>query len=278
MDLNEKLFHFLKERTWKLTEDWYASIDKSKSGGIYTMEDPEAVQKMKEQNHEFYKRLNRLFLDNREEFFDTFEEWVIEVATDQNHIRTPLHFILKEFFRVQDQYIELVSEFSKLHKDEISEGQTEKWYREVMEAVGKIIGWFTQEHYEYAQRTLNAQREMIYELSSPVISLDRNRALLPLVGDIDTERANYLLENTLLQCSQKLVSCLYIDLSGVVIVDTMVAQQLFRLVEALRLLGIKSVISGIRPEIAQTAVQLGVNFNEITTVSNLEQALSMDMD
>lgn len=142
----------------------------------------------------------------------------------------------------------------------------------------KLIEWFTAEHYSYAQKMLNAQREMINELSSPVISLDKNRALLPLVGDIDTARANYLLENTLLQCSQKKVVCLYIDLSGVVIVDTMVAQQLFRLVEALRLLGIKSVISGIRPEIAQTAVQLGIQFNEITTVSNLEQALNLELD
>lgn len=96
---------------------------------------------------------------------------------------------------------------------------------------------------------------------------------MPLVGDIDTARAKIILENTLNQCSQKGVQHLCIDLSGVVIIDTMVAHQIFDLVTSLRLIGVETTISGIRPEIAQTAVQLGLPFNEFRTASSLAHAL-----
>lgn len=138
MDYNQKLYEFLKDKTWQLTEDWYASLDKRNSGGVYTMEDPDAVQRMKEQNHEFYKRFNLLFIEDRERFLEDFEEWVVAVATDENHIRTPLHFILKEFFRAQSQYIDLIHQFSKVHKDKFGQDQIEIWYQEVINAVGKI--------------------------------------------------------------------------------------------------------------------------------------------
>ncbi|BBP89712.1 hypothetical protein BsIDN1_33300 [Bacillus safensis] len=97
---------------------------------------------------------------------------------------------------------------------------------------------------------------------------------MPLVGDIDTARAKIILENTLNQCSQKGVQQhLCIDLSGVVMIDTMVAHQIFDLVTSLRLIGVETTISGIRPEIAQTAVQLGLPFNEFRTASSLAHAL-----
>ncbi|OAZ59384.1 RsbT co-antagonist protein RsbRC [Bacillus siamensis] len=121
---------------------------------------------------------------------------------------------------------------------------------------------------------LNAQREMILELSSPVITLSKRTGLLPLVGNIDTHRAKYILENTLSTCANRLIEHLLIDLSGVVVVDTMVAHQIFKLIEALNLIGVSSTLSGIRPEIAQTAVQLGINFSDITVKSNLAQALN----
>ncbi|MDR4379263.1 RsbT co-antagonist protein RsbRB, partial [Bacillus amyloliquefaciens] len=77
------------------------------------------------------------------------------------------------------------------------------------------------DHAEHnSKMQLNAQREMILELSSPVITLSKRTALLPLVGDIDTERAKFILENTLSTCADRLIEHLLIDLSGVVVVDT----------------------------------------------------------
>ncbi|MDF4189845.1 RsbT co-antagonist RsbRB, partial [Ligilactobacillus salivarius] len=75
-------------------------------------------------------------------------------------------------------------------------------------------------------------------------------------------------------CAKRRVEHLLIDLSGVVVVDTMVAHQIFKLIEALNLIGVRSTLSGIRPEIAQTAVQLGIDFSNITIKTNLAQALN----
>ena len=86
-----------------------------------------------------------------------------------------------------------------------------------------------------------------------------------------------ILENTLHQCSEKRITQLYIDLSGVAMVDTMVAQQLFTLIESLGMLGVKATLSGIRPEIAQTAVQLGLSFSNLSIRSSLAEAIASDL-
>jgi rsbT co-antagonist protein RsbR len=93
------------------------------------------------------------------------------------------------------------------------------------------------------------------------------------VGDIDSRRAKLMLENTLNQCANHGVNFLVIDLSGVPMIDTMVAQQIFQLIKGLRLMGVAATLSGVRAEIAQTAVQLGLEFNGVSTYSTLRQAL-----
>jgi len=82
-----------------------------------------------------------------------------------------------------------------------------------------------------------------------------------------------MLENTLNQCANLGVNFLVIDLSGVPMIDTMVAHQIFHLIKALRLIGVTSTLSGVRPEIAQTVVQLGPEINAVSTYSTLRQAL-----
>jgi len=97
--------------------------------------------------------------------------------------------------------------------------------------------------------------------------------ILPLVGDLDTKRAQYLMENALDKGKQYKLKWLIIDLSAVPIIDTMVADELFKIIAALKLLGIYVIISGLRPEIAQTMVNLGINLEEIKSFSSLHQAV-----
>ncbi len=228
---------------------------------------------LKQQNFEFHKHLCKLLEKDNKESFDGFETWVLQIAQDGQHLQTPTHFVLREFLRTQDQYLDYINEFALLHKDKYDQEKINSWNRLLIKIIGKVMTWFVEENHKYAQFQLRSQQEMIYELSSPVIALKNNEALLPLVGDIDTTRAKLILEKTLEQCSNKGVERLYIDLSGVVLIDTMVAHQLFQLIDALSLIGVKTTLSGIRPEIAATAVQLGIPFNKITIKSNLSQAL-----
>lgn len=141
-------------------------------------------------------------------------------------------------------------------------------------AYDTLIITFIERNQEKSEQILHAQRELISDLSSPIINLNKQIALLPLIGNIDTERAKIIFQKTLETCSMEEIDCLLIDLSGVPIVDTMVANELFELVKGLRLLGTQASLSGIRPELAQTAVQLGVDFSHIRIFSNIAKALA----
>ncbi|PLT28908.1 STAS domain-containing protein [Peribacillus deserti] len=274
MHKNNELYQFLIDKSWQLTENWYENLDKRDPSGVYASNDPEVIHTVKHQNNEFHVRFFKVFEQDEAEFFKGLEEWIVKTAQDEEHSGTPLQYIHREFFRTQDQYIELINEFAALHKNEFSDREVASWYQIVMKTFGKIIVWFTEEHTTYSRKKLQAQQELIMELSSPVIGLNADVALLPLVGDVDTSRAKFMLENTLEQCSRLGVKHLFLDLSGVVMIDTMVAQQLFQLIEALSLIGVKTTLSGLRPEIAQTAVQLGLSFDNISIKSTLSKAIS----
>ncbi|PFA63128.1 RsbT co-antagonist protein RsbRB [Bacillus sp. AFS015802] len=274
MKVSEKFYEFMKERTWQLTEKWYESLDKSDPSGVYASKDTKVIQTLKEQNHAFHERFCHLFKDVGQDRLCNFELWIEEIAKDEEHLQTPTHFILREFFRTQDQYLAILKEFIRLHGSEFTLDETEFLRELIINTFSIVISKFAEENYEYSQRRLKAQQEMIRELSSPVILLNKKTGVLPLVGDIDTGRARYILENTLNECVDKNVEHLFIDLSGVIMVDTMVAHQLFQIIESLNLIGVRSTISGIRPEIAQTAIQLGISFENISVTSTLERALN----
>jgi rsbT co-antagonist protein RsbR len=274
MHRDQALHSFLIQKTWQLTEEWYDSIDKSKATGVYASTDPETVVTLKKQNHEFHLHFCEVFVQEETKFLLDFEKWVVMIARDEEHLDTPVTDIMKEFFNVQRQYLDLVREFVSLHKGEYSQDVIDTWNGIIINTFNKIVTWFVEENQKYSEEKLIAQQEMINELSSPVIALNNHMGLLPLIGVIDTQRAKYIVENTLQQCTEKEISHLFIDLSGVVIIDTMVAQQIFSLIDTLGLIGVKSTLSGIRPEIALTAVQLGLTFEKVSIKSNLAQAIA----
>ncbi|VXB07292.1 conserved hypothetical protein [Bacillus sp. 349Y] len=125
----------------------------------------------------------------------------------------------------------------------------------------------------HSDRILSGQQELISELSSPIIEVAPKVGILPLIGDIDTHRAKAILTHSLEDSLKKELDLLFIDLSGVAIVDTMVAQQLFRIISALNLIGVGIVLSGIRPEVAQTAVQMGIDFSSLEVKPTIAIAL-----
>jgi rsbT co-antagonist protein RsbR len=122
--------------------------------------------------------------------------------------------------------------------------------------------------------TLNQSRIAFLELSTPVVSITKGLAVLPLIGSIDYERANMLMERTLEKASQLDLSRLILDLSGVVMIDTMVADKIFKLIDALKLIGVDTILTGLHPEIAQTMVNLRLKINHLNFKGNLMQALS----
>ena len=116
------------------------------------------------------------------------------------------------------------------------------------------------------------QQQELMELSTPVVRLWDEVLALPLIGTLDSARTQVVMENLLQQVVQTGARIAIIDITGVPTVDTLVAQHLMKTVAATRLMGADCIISGIRPQIAQTIVHLGVNLNDIVTKATLADA------
>ena len=137
------------------------------------------------------------------------------------------------------------------------------------------LGLFTMEAFQRTREELIVrQQQEIAELSTPVIKLWDGILALPLIGTLDSQRTQVVMENLLESIVQQGAEMAIIDITGVPTVDTLVAQHLLKTVTAIRLMGADCIISGIRPQIAQTMVHLGV---ELTVVSkaNLADAFAL---
>lgn len=117
------------------------------------------------------------------------------------------------------------------------------------------------------------QTDEITEISTPVIQLWDNILALPIIGTLDSSRTQVVMENLLQQIVDTGSSIAILDISGVPAVDSLVAQHLIKTVSATRLMGAECIISGIRPEIAQTVVHLGIDLSNIVTKASLASAL-----
>ncbi len=138
------------------------------------------------------------------------------------------------------------------------------------------LGLYTTEVFQKGRDEIivRQQREML-ELSTPVVELWNGILALPLIGTLDSERTQVVMENLLQQIVQTGAAIAIIDITGVPTVDTLVAQHLLKTVAAARLMGADCIISGIRPQIAQTIVHLGVDLGQVTTKATLADAFAI---
>lgn len=117
------------------------------------------------------------------------------------------------------------------------------------------------------------RRQTIYELTTPVVKIWEDILILPLIGMIDTVRAEQLRKNLLTSIKDNEAAIAIIDVTGVPIIDTEVANRLLRTIKAASLLGTKCLLVGVRPDIAQSMVQLGIELTEVDTFSSLQAGL-----
>jgi rsbT co-antagonist protein RsbR len=136
------------------------------------------------------------------------------------------------------------------------------------------LGLFTTEVYQKGREDVIArQQQELLELSTPVVSLWENVLALPLIGTLDSARTQVVMESLLQRIVDTGAEVAIIDITGVPTVDTLVAQHLLKTVAAARLMGADCIISGIRPQIAQTIVHLGVDLGDVVTKASLADAL-----
>ncbi len=125
------------------------------------------------------------------------------------------------------------------------------------------------------EELINRQQEEMLELSTPVVKLWDGILALPMIGTLDSARTQIVMESLLQKIVDTESEIAIIDITGVPTVDTLVAQHLLKTVTAIRLMGADCIISGVRPQIAQTIVHLGVDLQGVTTKATLADALAV---
>ena len=167
----------------------------------------------------------------------------------------------------------LFNEIQSLHKGDADAMAAEIWWlNELLDS----MGLFTMEVYQKTrEEIIRRQQEELLELSTPVVKLWDGVLALPIIGTLDSARTQVVMESLLQAIVETNSRVAIIDITGVPTVDTVVAQHLLKTVTAARLMGADCIISGVRPQIAQTIVHLGINLLDVTTKSTLAAAFSV---
>ncbi|MBM7693911.1 rsbT co-antagonist protein RsbR [Peribacillus deserti] len=213
-----------------------------------------------------------LFTDGMETLRTKVSEWSRQAAEIAIHSE----FSISDAIRITGTYRTVIWEVftEELQKRQLTVFhmlEVSKIIDPLLDRIGAVIGEVYEEH---NNKLMSIAYSALEELSVPVVPVAEGVAIIPLVGSIDTDRAKLIMEVSLTEGSRLHFKHIILDVSGVPIIDTMVADQLFHIVSALKLTGVETYLTGIRPEIAQTIISLGLNFSEIKTRANMKQALN----
>jgi rsbT co-antagonist protein RsbR len=148
----------------------------------------------------------------------------------------------------------------------------------VTTVVDRMAQWTVSTYQQTREDIIKRQQQDLLELSTPVIKLFEGVLAVPMIGTLDSARTQVVMETLLERIVETGSRLAIIDITGVPTVDTLVAQHLLKTVSAIRLMGAECIISGIRPQIAQTIVHLGIDLQGIASKANLADALALAME
>jgi rsbT co-antagonist protein RsbR len=148
----------------------------------------------------------------------------------------------------------------------------------VSSIVDRMAQWTVSTYQQTREEIIKRQQQDLLELSTPVIKLFEGVLAVPMIGTLDSARTQVVMETLLQRIVDTGSRLAIIDITGVPTVDTLVAQHLLKTVSAIRLMGAECIISGIRPQIAQTIVHLGIDLQGIATKSSLADALALALE
>ena len=158
------------------------------------------------------------------------------------------------------------------------DGQPDYMFEDLWNATVLLdkLGLYTTEVFlKTREDVIGRQQKEMFELSTPVVELWQGILGLPIIGTLDSKRSQLVMETLLKRIAETQSEVAVIDITGVPVMDTLTAQHLLKTVTATRLMGADCIISGVRPQIAQTLVHLGVNLGDVTTKASLAGALAV---
>ncbi len=222
----------------------------------------------KNSNTEFIDNLLNHVLDGQDEISSDLQDFFERTV----QIGWPLSYVTKGL-----QLFRRIGLKTIVNKKENIDGimdTFEVFDRSIDTLYEKIVTYSTQNWKD----TISVQKKALLELSAPLIPVFESISVMPLIGTIDTERARLIIENLLDGVIKNRSQVVLIDITGVPVVDTMVAHHIIQAAEAVRLIGSKCILVGIRPEIAQTIVNLGIDLSDFPTRSTLLKGIEAALE
>ncbi|MGY4691210.1 STAS domain-containing protein [Salibacterium sp. K-3] len=189
------------------------------------------------------------------------------------HIGWPLRYFTKGLQLFRRVLLELITS-----NDTIPSRKVFETFHEIENWMDGIINQLVDEYSGSWENTLQLQKLALNELSAPLIPVFEHISVMPLIGTIDTERSKLIMENLLEGIIEHRSQVVLIDITGVPVVDTMVAHHIIQAAEAVRLVGAECILVGIRPEIAQTIVNLGIDLGKFPTKSTLRKGIESGLE
>ncbi|WP_096186807.1 RsbT co-antagonist protein RsbRA [Evansella halocellulosilytica] len=223
-----------------------------------------------------YENTNREFatklISTVDKYEDEVQEELIEFTERLIQLGWPLNYITRG-----------LQEFRKVTVDVLSRGGNDysksiEYFQEIENWLDEIINILVNEYSGSWENTVFLQKMALKELSAPLIPVVDQISVMPLIGTIDTERARLIMENLLDGVITHRSQVVLIDITGVPVVDTMVAHHIIQAADAVRLVGAKCILVGIRPEIAQTIVNLGIDLSKFPTKSSLKKGMEAALE
>ena len=266
-----KIPSILQDHEEELLEDWVQEQLASNTQRTDLISEFE----LRQQSAEFLRAFRQASQDdNVNDITNSQWDHVREILTELTNSRAQQGFSASEtatfvFSLKRPLFVRLRQELEK-NADTLAE---ENWLVTVL--LDKLGLFTTEVHQQSRESVIARQQQELLELSTPVVKLWDGILALPLIGTLDSARTQVVMESLLQQIVESEATMAIIDITGVPTVDTLVAQHLLKTVAAARLMGADCIISGIRPQIAQTIVQLGVELNEVTTKASMAAAFRL---
>lgn len=263
--MDDKFKRIALENSDSIVQMWMEEVDISKDDNYTTTISDELFEST---NREF---VNVIFTSIKNQgsskILEDFSEklvhlgWPLSYITDGLHIfrRVTIDYILSQSEQVDSAFISNVLQ------------SVDAW-------VEPIIRQLVNEYSGSWENIVSLQRLALQELSAPLIPVMDNITIMPLIGTIDTERAKLIMENVLEGVIKHNSEVVLMDITGVPVVDTMVAHHIIQAAEAVRLVGATCILVGIRPEIAQTIVNLGIDLGKFPTKSSLKKGFQKALE
>ncbi|WP_080875346.1 RsbT co-antagonist protein RsbRA [Oceanobacillus timonensis] len=263
--MDEKLKELIIKNSDSIVDSWMDEIGRMKSGN-YTASISD----------ELYVNTNREFVnvifasiqnEGSSKLVEEFSEKIINLGWPLSYITDGL-----QVFR------RVTIEFLLKQADQVDSNHFQNVLTSVDEWVEPLIRQLVNEYTGNWENMLSLQRVALQELSAPLIPVMEGITIMPLIGTIDTDRAKLIMENLLEGTIKHNSEVVLIDITGVPVVDTMVAHHIIQAAEAVRLIGSTCILVGIRPEIAQTIVNIGIDLSKFPTRSTLQKGFTKALE